>query len=118
MNWKSIIVACFEKLGWIETAQLSVMQVRDMPERDVLRSNIVLLVGDRNAPKWATFSCPCGCGAPLLLSLSKQKRPRWSVSQNWFGRPDISPSIRRTDGCLSHFWIRKGNVEWCPDTGK
>lgn len=89
----------------------------DMPSRGELSPGVLVIVGSRRTPKWVTMLCPCNCGTPLLLSLSKARRPRWSVSTDWWGRPTLSPSIRRTDGCRCHFLLRKGSVEWCPDSG-
>lgn len=90
----------------------------DMPPSENLSPRVLVIVGDRRSPKWVTMPCPCNCGTPLLLSLSKARRPRWSVSTDWWGRPTLSPSVRRTDGCRCHFWLRKGTVEWCPDSGR
>ncbi|MCG6864744.1 MAG: hypothetical protein LJE58_04885 [Thiogranum sp.] len=27
------------------------------------------------------------------------------------------PSVRQLDGSHAHFWIRKGRIGWCADTG-
>ncbi|WP_438853230.1 DUF6527 family protein [Brevundimonas nasdae] len=90
----------------------------DMPPREDLPNGALVIVGDRRAPKWVTIQCPCHCGTPLLLSLSKARRPQWSVRVDWWGRPSLEPSVRRTDGCRCHFWLRKGKVQWCADTGQ
>ncbi|WP_425373246.1 DUF6527 family protein, partial [Klebsiella pneumoniae] len=29
------------------------------------------------------------------------------------GRPTLYPSIWRTTGCRSHFWVRIGRIHWC-----
>ena len=29
--------------------------------------------------KWACFNCPGGCGETIKLSLSKNRRPRWTA---------------------------------------
>src|SRR5262249_23262012 len=88
----------------------------EMPPPNSLRPGVLVVVGRRPNPKWVTFLCPSGCGTPLLLSLSQTRRPRWSVASDWLDRPSLSPSVRRTDGCRCHFWLRKGSVEWCGDT--
>ena len=107
-----------EALHLIAPAHLRTQNCRDMPPPDKLLNDVVHIVGDPAAPKWATFQCPCGCGTPLLLSLATNRRPSWSVSRNWSLRPTIKPSVRRTDGCRAHFWVRDGIVDWCPDSGK
>lgn len=118
MTLKLFFLRILETLGLIEVTPFRIENCRDVPVREHLSPDIVAVVGDPHAPKWANFLCPCGCGAPLLLSLNPQRRPRWTVTQTWSARPTIKPSIRRPDGCRSHFWIRAGKVDWCKDTGK
>lgn len=118
---KSVLVWLFKLLkllGLIRGGRYEVENAADVPRGDELRTDRLVLVGSPESPKWATFICPCGCGTALLLSLSPTRRPRWQVSQSWSGRPTVTPSIRRTDGCLSHFWIRNGQIDWCADSGK
>ncbi|MDX2027180.1 MAG: DUF6527 family protein [Alphaproteobacteria bacterium] len=78
----------------------------------------VIVVGGKGYQKWAYFRCPCGCRETIMLSLNKTTRPRWAVNIDKRGRPTITPSIRQTAGCLSHFWIRNGVIDWCRDTGR
>ncbi|MGB4950377.1 MAG: DUF6527 family protein [Rhizobiaceae bacterium] len=66
--------------------------------------------------KWACFRCPCGCGETIKLSLSKNRRPRWTAISDWLKRPAISPSVRQTNECRCHFWIRQGRIDWCKDS--
>ncbi len=110
-----------EVLGWTGVLRKPDFRVRwaaDMPPREDLAPGVLVVVGDKRSPKWVTMQCPSKCGTPLLLSLSQARRPRWSVSTDWWGRPTLAPSVRRTDGCRCHFWLRKGAVEWCADTGR
>lgn len=74
--------------------------------------NLVYVVGEGKNLWIAAFLCPCGCGALIQLSLLENDSPHWSLSiiDN---RPTISPSINRISGCCSHFFLRKGAVEWC-----
>jgi hypothetical protein len=85
--------------------------VSELGERDfvVVRSGDFL--------KWACFRCPCGCGEKISLSLAANRRPSWRVTTDWLSRPTVEPSVWQTAGCHSHFWIRKGAVQWCPGTG-
>lgn len=73
----------------------------------------LVVVRDGEHIKWACMRCPGGCGADIKLSLNPSRRPRWTVVHDWFGRPTVSPSVHRRDGCGCHFWIRRGQVEWC-----
>lgn len=67
--------------------------------------------------KWALFKCPCKCGHVITLSLASGRTPQWTVRSD-DGYPTLYPSVRQLNGCLSHFWIKRGRVQWCDDTGK
>lgn len=77
-----------------------------------------LVVMPLKEPKWALFKCPCGCDHVITLSLSKMRNPHWKVTRNRDNYPTLYPSVRQLNGCLSHFWVKNGEVYWCPDTGK
>jgi hypothetical protein len=112
------LAALLERAGFLPRSEFKVRWTADMPSRDELAPGVLVIVGERRSPKWVTMPCPSNCGTPLLLSLSQSRRPKWSVSTDWLGRPTLSPSVRRTDGCRCHFWLRKGIVAWCADTGR
>lgn len=108
-------------LSWIriiDRPELLVTTSLEMPAPEKLRSGTAVVVGPMERPKWVTLQCPSGCGTPLLLSLNPDRKPRWAVTFDWLGRPSISPSVHRMDGCRCHFWVRKGRVEWCQDSGR
>lgn len=84
--------------------------VEDLP--DVLEPERVYLVGDRSVPWSAALLCPCQCGAVIQLSLIPTDRPRWSVSRHFTGSVSLYPSIWRTKGCRSHFFLRRGRIFW------
>ncbi len=88
------------------------------PSPEEIRSGQMIVVGDRKFKKWVCLQCPDGCGENVLLSLSQSRRPSWEVSADWLGRPTVSPSVRKLDGCKSHFWVRQGKIDWCADSGK
>ena len=90
--------------------------VEHHPTPEELPESRVLVVRDGNFDKWACFRCPGGCGEKIMLSLSS-RRPRWSVRLDWLDRPTIHPSIRQMNSCQCHFWVSKGLVEWCLDSG-
>lgn len=108
------------RLAWLfrDRPQLLVRREKEVPARDTLTAGEAVLVGSPRVPKWLSVPCPCGCGVPYLLSLSRSRRPRWDVATDWLARPTVTPSVRRLDGCRSHFWIRKGEIAWCYDSGK
>jgi len=88
------------------------------PSYDAIPSGKLIVVGGKDYQKWAYFKCPCGCGETIMLSLSKKTQPSWTVSIDSRRRPTVNPSVRQIAGCFSHFWVRKGQVEWCRDTGR
>lgn len=75
--------------------------------------NVLYVVGDPEDPWLLTMVCPCGCRETIHLSLLTEDRPCWSLTRSWFrGTPTISPSIWRTHGCRSHFFLRDGRIVW------
>lgn len=78
----------------------------------------VYVVGGSGYQKWAYFRCPTGSGELIQLSLMPNRRPRWQVNIDWLKRPTIHPSVRQLEGSSAHFWLRKGAVDWCADSGK
>lgn len=56
--------------------------------------------------------CPCGCSATIALNLLPDDSPRWRLSEDPEG-PTLHPSVWRTAGCRSHFFVRRGQVIWC-----
>lgn len=92
--------------------QYKVEIIPDNPNPDILKKNIVYVVGDKGFVKWAYLKCPCGCNDSIMLSLNKISYPSWSVKQDKLGRATISPSIHKLEGCKSHFLIKRGKLVW------
>jgi len=90
----------------------SVRSVEEVP--DQLDPGTVYLIGEGQHTWFAVLQCPCGCNEILQLSLLPEGRPRWTVTHHADGTISLSPSIWRQVGCRSHFWLRRGYVEWCP----
>jgi hypothetical protein len=86
--------------------------VQDLPAK--LVPKMVYLQTHLNVPWQAVFLCPCGCKEVVQLNLVLKYRPAWSVKPDKKGI-SLSPSVRRTAGCYSHFFLRKGQIEWCFD---
>ena len=61
----------------------------------------------------ASLLCPCGCGVLIHLNMIPDERPCWRYMQHWNGTVSLSPSVWRTKGCRSHFWIKHGRITWC-----
>jgi len=86
-----------------------------VPADDEVRTGELVVVESDGFRKWACMKCPGGCGVKISLSLNANRRPRWRVAGDWFGRPSIEPSVHQMNECRCHFWVRGGRVEWCPD---
>ena len=86
--------------------------VPDNPTSDTVKNNTLYIVGTEEYVKWAYFKCPCGCKETIMLPLNKGQDPSWRVVPDLIGRPNIFPSILKTDGCKSHFWIKRGKAKW------
>ena len=114
---KTWIRRLLEKLRLIPPTEFVAIVTPDYPDTSALAPGIFHVVGDRHYRKWAYFTCPCGCDAPIMLSLSSTRRPQWRVEIDWLDRPSIEPSVWQTDGCCSHFFVRRGVIEWTADTG-
>lgn len=84
---------------------------------DIARDRIYVIVGN-GFSKWAYFRCPADAEEIIQLSLMPVHRPHWRVASDFLDRPTIQPSVRQLDGSLAHFWIRKGRVDWCSDSGR
>jgi hypothetical protein len=80
---------------------------------DSLKSFNVYLAGEGKHIWAAAMICPCGCKEVIELNLLQQARPCWSVQEHKDGSISLAPSIWRQKGCRSHFFLRKGEIEWC-----
>lgn len=62
----------------------------------------------------AALSCACGCGHKVMLNLLDQHQLEIEC-----GLPTVKPSILVADApCLSHFFIRRGRVDWAQQWSK
>ena len=115
---KALLRRCLEAFGLIPRVEIVAVISFDYPEQRALAPGVLHVVGGKGYQKWAYFSCPCRCGAPIMLSLSANRRPRWRVKIDCLDRPTVEPSVWQTDGCHSHFWVKQGRIEWVGDSGK
>ena len=82
----------------------------DMP--DTFEPKILYVIGERNYPWLIGLTCPCGCGAKIFLNLLPDANPRWKFNISSKKRITLSPSVWRTQGCKSHFFIRNNKIDW------
>ena len=118
MSWRDVVRRGLVWLRLICQPDLLGQYVPTHPKPAELTAGQLLIVGQPDLQKWACLRCPGGCGEQLLLSLNPARRPRWTASIDWLGRPTVQPSVKQLDGCRCHFWIRCGMVEWCSDSGR
>ncbi|ABI78193.1 conserved hypothetical protein [Hyphomonas neptunium ATCC 15444] len=90
-------------------------RVSRLPDSSTMEADKLTLVQSGNVKKWACFKCPGGCGEVINLSLNPKQRPRWQISEDFWLRPTIHPSVHQKNKCGCHFWIKSGKVHWCKD---
>lgn len=97
--------------------RLSVRAVDRYPDTDSIHPNELVVVGEANAWKWMIMRCPCGCRDLISLPAAPSRFPRWRIRRGRYGSVSLSPSIWRTEGCFSHFFVIDSTVYWCRVTG-
>lgn len=78
-----------------------------------LSRGTVYIVEEDGFREQAAMLCPCRCGEVLHLNLLPDERPCWRATVDLKGAPTLHPSVWRRKGCGSHFWLRRGRVQWC-----
>jgi hypothetical protein len=109
------VLLWFQRLwNWLRRrpTPLRTKRALDIPES--IEAGTLYLIGEGEHLWSAAFECPCGCGEVVQLSLLRDSRPRWKAEQHADGTVSISPSVWRTKGCKSHFFVRRGLVDWVP----
>lgn len=77
-----------------------------------IKKNTLIHMMDGGESWSAGLNCPCGCGEVIELMLLPNVKPRWDISIDHLNRPTLFPSVWRSTGCRSHFWIRQGKIHW------
>lgn len=98
---------------WL-TPAMRVVEVEGDCLPALIPTNCLIHLIDDGESWSAGMLCPCGCKDILELMLLPVVKPRWDLKVDKRGRPTLSPSVWRTAGCRSHFWLRDGKVKWCP----
>lgn len=84
----------------------------DLPK--ILAGRTIYLVEEDGYREQAAMLCPCGCGHVIQLNLLVDERPCWSATTHDDGTVSLHPSVWGRKGCKSHFWFRRGRVNWVP----
>ena len=90
--------------------RLEVARVPEVPAE--LRRGVLALVGEDAEPWAAVLICPCGCDARTELLLAPGPETFWRVTHGPAGTT-LSPSVWRTSGCRSHYFVRESAILWC-----
>jgi hypothetical protein len=78
---------------------------------EIFDERTIYVIG-KPEPWLVAFNCPCGCNSIIQLNLLQNAKPKWRLLENSKGRITISPSVWRTEGCKSHFFVRKSKIDW------
>ncbi len=82
-----------------------------LPNR--LEKNVLYIVIEDDYSEQAAMICPCGCDSILHMNLLLDERPCWRVIMHEDKTASLHPSVWRKTGCKSHFWFKRGKIEWC-----
>ena len=108
--------------SWVNTLRAGRRQLRpfDSVFLDELPTSLrpgTLYVCGEGEHLWSvSFLCPCGCEDAVHLSLHRDGRPRWELSEHDDGSLSLRPSVWRRTGCRSHFVIERGIIRWCRES--
>lgn len=107
MQWHRKIVAKFAE--WLQPEH-KFINVDELPEN--VNEKTIYIIGDSSQPWLLAFNCPCGCHNLIQLNLLKDADPCWKYKVTRKKKINISPSVWRTTGCKSHFFVRKSKIDW------
>ena len=115
--WRGLVLRALVFLRLADRPELAIRIVERHPASEELHAGELVVVQDGERRKWVCLRCPGGCGERIQLTLAPHRRPRWLVRLDWLRRPSVTPSVRQINDCRCHFWIRRGRVQWCSDSG-
>ena len=91
---------------------LQTVHLEELP--DTLDPKNVYVLGEGQHVWFVAMMCPCGCKETLQMSLLHDAKPKWKLIEHGDGMISLRPSIWRKVGCRSHFFLRRGLIQWCP----
>lgn len=99
--------------SWFKRAPepLRTVYLEELPE--LLDPGIAYVLGEGQHKWFVAMLCPCGCRAMVQMSLLPDAQPRWHLIEHTDKTISLQPSVWRKVGCRSHFFLRRGIIEWC-----
>ncbi|GIK49909.1 MAG: hypothetical protein BroJett013_26060 [Alphaproteobacteria bacterium] len=97
--------------AWLDPPYRTITKDGQLPAR--LKPRTLYIVQEDGFEEQAAMLCPCGCKRILHMNLLTDERPCWKVTRHGDGTATLNPSVWRKKDCGSHFWFRKGRVQWC-----
>lgn len=88
------------------------LQKQENVDTRKLKKNIIYIESSHENDRWLHMMCPCGCGDVISVNLMKSISPSWGLIYNEDSTFTLSPSIDKTTGCKSHFFIRNSKIQW------
>lgn len=92
---------------------LTTKDVAELP--DTLNARSVYVMGENEHIWSVAMLCPCGCGEILHMNALPDAKPRWKIERHSDRTVSLYPSIWRKVGCRSHFYVRRGFIQWCQE---
>lgn len=102
-------------LNWIKSLFIKPYKLKVVDEflPEKLASTTLYIIQEDGFYEYASMVCPCGCGSILYMNLIPDERPVWKLIKHPNGTISLLPSIHRTKGCKSHFWLTNSSIHWC-----
>lgn len=85
------------------------VMVEELPQK--LDIHKLYIVGEGRYRWSVALLCPCGCGDTIQLNVRNDAHPFWRIIEKK-GLISLEPSIWRSKGCRSHFFLRNGKIQW------
>lgn len=106
MNWTQSLRRWYYRWRY---RKVGYVQLTDPPVH--LQPGVCYVAIDQDVPWAASLQCPCGCGESITLNLVGT-HPVWRLTFSADTLITLHPSVWRTRGCESHFWVREGRIVW------
>jgi hypothetical protein len=97
--------------GWFVPPYRTLVVEEALPNE--LKRRTLYVVQEDGFREQAALLCPCRCGRVLHMNLLPDARPCWRLTEHEDGTASLHPSVWRKKDCGSHFWFRRGRVQWC-----